>query len=91
MERELTKAQELTYELKVGEVMKKEVITVKPSDSMRDLREIFKVARPKSVTVLRMEVPCCGGLSYVAEQARNAVAPGMPLEVKVIGIDGALR
>lgn len=55
------------------------------------LRQIFQVARPKSVTVLRMEVPCCGGLAHITERAAKAVAPAMPVAVKIIGIDGSLK
>lgn len=55
------------------------------------LAAIYAAAQPKSVTVLRMEVPCCAGLAQAACQARDAVAPGLRVEVKIIGIDGQLR
>ena len=35
------------------------------------LAEILKEAQPKSLTVLRMEVPCCGGLAAAAVRARD--------------------
>lgn len=54
-EREFTKAQELSYELKVGEVMKKEVITVRPDNTMGDLRELLKVHRISGAPVVDEE------------------------------------
>jgi hypothetical protein len=55
------------------------------------LRHIIAEARPASLTVLRMEVPCCGGLAQAVREARNAAAPELPLSVHVIGIDGAIQ
>lgn len=52
------------------------------------LAEIFAEARPSSVTVLRMEVPCCGALATIAERARDAVMPELAIDVQVIGIQG---
>ncbi|MDA8432761.1 MAG: hypothetical protein M0Z60_07345, partial [Nitrospiraceae bacterium] len=42
----------------------------------------------RSVTVLRMEVPCCGGLAYVAKQALQASKKEIPYHEIVIGIKG---
>ena len=50
------------------------------------LEDIFAEARPRSVTVLRMEVPCCGGLAHVAQAAQAAVTPDLPLKVEIIRI-----
>jgi Pyruvate/2-oxoacid:ferredoxin oxidoreductase delta subunit len=52
------------------------------------LAEIFRQARPASVTVLRMEVPCCAGIAQAAREARDEVTPDLPLEVHTIAIDG---
>jgi hypothetical protein len=52
------------------------------------LKDIFEHATPASVTVLRMEVPCCGGIAQAVVQARNAVAGSTPLEIHTIGIGG---
>lgn len=54
------------------------------------LTEIFKEARPQSVTVLRMEVPCCGGLAQVAQEARRLAGADTRLEVHVISIQGGV-
>jgi ferredoxin len=52
------------------------------------LKDIFREARPASITVLRMAVPCCAGIASVAQQARDQVAPGVPLEIHTIAIAG---
>ncbi len=54
------------------------------------LEDIFRVAKPSRVTVLRMEVPCCGGLAEVAREARDAGFPEMPLEIHIFGIEGEI-
>jgi Pyruvate/2-oxoacid:ferredoxin oxidoreductase delta subunit len=53
------------------------------------LRAMFAAARPRSVTVLRMEVPCCGGLAHAVASARDEAIPGTPIEVVTIGIKGS--
>ncbi len=50
------------------------------------LTAILNLARPKSVTVLRMEVPCCGGIVRAVVAARNATIPDLPIAVHTIGI-----
>ena len=52
------------------------------------LKAMFVEARPRSITVTRMQVPCCGGLSNVVTRARNEVAPGTDLSIVTIGIQG---
>ena len=52
------------------------------------LTAIFAAARPRSLTVVRMEVPCCGGLTHAVAGARDAAIPGTRLEVVTIGIRG---
>jgi NAD-dependent dihydropyrimidine dehydrogenase PreA subunit len=49
-------------------------------------KEIFAAARPRSITVLRMEVPCCGGIVHAVREARDQSAPGLPVTVHTIGI-----
>ncbi len=55
------------------------------------LTEIFREAQPASVTVLRMEVPCCGGIAAAVIDALDSVAPHIPLEVHTIGIKGGIE
>ena len=49
---EITKIQELIYELRVGEVMKTDVITVTPSTPMGELREILRANRISGTPVV---------------------------------------
>ena len=55
------------------------------------LTEIFRENAIRSVTVLRMEVPCCGGLAYVAKQALQASKKDIPYHEIVIGIKGEVK
>ena len=50
--------------------------------------EIFEVAKPRSVTILRMEVPCCGGLPQMVIRARNRAKAATPITIHTIGIEG---
>ncbi|MFH1374159.1 MAG: 4Fe-4S binding protein [bacterium] len=52
------------------------------------LKAIYQEAAPRSITVLKMEVPCCNGIAQAAVQARNEVAPHIPVEVHTIGVRG---
>ncbi|MBN1477633.1 4Fe-4S binding protein [Candidatus Sumerlaeota bacterium] len=52
------------------------------------ITQICEIARPKSITVAIMEVPCCHGLAMITQQA--GARAGTPVEVKVIGIRGDL-
>jgi ferredoxin len=50
--------------------------------------EIFRRADIKSVTVLIMEVPCCGGLPMMVRTAMEKAGKTIPLETVVVGIRG---
>lgn len=52
------------------------------------LTEMFRTNSIKSVTVVRMEVPCCGGLIYLTKEAVKASGKDIPIEEIVIGIKG---
>ncbi|MBI5102256.1 MAG: iron-sulfur cluster-binding oxidoreductase [Nitrospirae bacterium] len=52
------------------------------------LTEMFKTNDIKSVNVVRMEVPCCGGLAYLAKQAIQASGKEIPYNEVVIGVKG---
>ncbi len=54
------------------------------------LAKLFARANPASVTVLRMEVPCCAGIAAATIEACEASLPGLPVEVHTIGIAGAI-
>lgn len=50
---EVTKLQELVYELKIEQVMIQDVITVSSNDSMRQLKEVLRLKRISGAPVLR--------------------------------------
>ncbi|MGB2579249.1 NAD-dependent dihydropyrimidine dehydrogenase PreA subunit [Elusimicrobium simillimum] len=52
------------------------------------LTEILKGNDIKSVTVIRMEVPCCGGLTYAVQKALQDCGKDIRLNIITIGIDG---
>ncbi len=54
------------------------------------LAAIVAAAGPRSLTVVRMEVPCCGGIVRALVDARNSSAPGLPVEVHTVGIGGGI-
>ena len=51
---------------------------------------IFKRNAIKSVTVLIMEVPCCGGMPIIVEKAMQAAGCKVPVETVVVGIEGGI-
>jgi len=55
------------------------------------LAQIFKVNQTPEITVVIMEVPCCGGLWRIAESAANEVNRDIVLNKIVIGIDGNIK
>jgi Pyruvate/2-oxoacid:ferredoxin oxidoreductase delta subunit len=55
------------------------------------MAEIFTRHTIKSITVARMEVPCCGGVRYVVEKALEKAGKKIPLEEKTITIEGSMR
>lgn len=52
------------------------------------LTEIIRQNNIKSVTIVRMEVPCCGGLEMAARQALQASGKFIPWQVVTISTDG---
>ena len=52
--------------------------------NLEKLAAIYHIAAPKSITVLRMSVPCCGGLAQAAILAQQLAGTAIPLEVVTI-------
>ena len=52
------------------------------------LTEILRTARPRSVTVARMEVPCCGGIAWAAREAVRLSGIPTPAVDVTIGVAG---
>ena len=59
-------------------------------DYSEKLTDIIKNNDIKSVTVLRMEVPCCGGLEAAAKKALQESGKFIPWHVVTISIDGKI-
>ena len=60
------------------------------ADYSEKLTEILKFNNIKSITLLRMEVPCCGGLEMAAKKALQNSGKSIPLQVITISIEGRL-
>ena len=60
-------------------------------DYSEKLTEIFAGNDINSITVARMEVPCCGGLEFAVKQAVSDSGKDIPLDIVTVGIDGELR
>lgn len=52
------------------------------------LTQILRVAHPKSLTVVHMEVPCCSGLVFMAKQAMKESGISIPLNEVTISVKG---
>ena len=54
------------------------------------LTEIIRGNDIQSVTIVRMEVPCCGGLEHAAREALRASGKFLPWQVVTISVDGKI-
>lgn len=59
-------------------------------DYAEKLTEILKSNDIKSLTVVRMEVPCCGGLEAAVKSALRASGKFIPWQVVTITVDGRI-
>ena len=57
-------------------------------DYVEKLTEIIRENEISSVTVVRMEVPCCGGLEHAVKTALKDSGKLIPWSVAVISTDG---
>jgi len=55
------------------------------------LAALVDEAEIRSLTVIIMEVPCCGGLLRTAQMAMARARRKLPIQVVVVGIDGEIR
>jgi len=55
------------------------------------LAEIVRSNNIRSVTVVRMEVPCCSGIETLARNAVDASGKDIPVETVVIGLAGDVK
>mgnify|MGYP002646452577 CR=1 FL=1 len=59
-------------------------------DYTEKLTEIIRSNEIKSLTIVRMEVPCCGGLENAAKRALQASGKFIPWQVVTISTDGGI-
>ena len=59
-------------------------------DYTEKLTAIIQNNNIQSVTIVRMEVPCCGGLARAAETALRNSGKFIPWQVKIISTDGQI-
>ena len=59
-------------------------------DYSEKLTQILRSNDIQSVTIVRMEVPCCGGLELAAQKALQASGKFLPWQVVTISIDGKI-
>ena len=59
-------------------------------DYSEKLTEILKHNAIRSVTVVRMEVPCCGGIENAVKQALQASGKFIPWNVVTVSTDGRI-
>lgn len=59
-------------------------------DYSEKLAEIIRNNDIRSVSLVRMEVPCCGGLEMAAKRALQASGKFLPWQVVTISIDGKI-
>ena len=54
------------------------------------LTKIISQNNIRSITIVRMEVPCCGGIQYAAEKALEKSGKSLSLNVVTISVDGKI-
>lgn len=59
-------------------------------DYSEKLEEIIRNNNIDSVTIVRMEVPCCGGLEMAAKRALQNSGKFLPWQVVTISVDGKI-
>ncbi|MBO5837499.1 MAG: 4Fe-4S binding protein [Oscillospiraceae bacterium] len=59
-------------------------------DYSEKLTQIFKYNNIRSITVTRMTVPCCGGLSHAVKTALENSGKNIPLHIVTISPDGQI-
>ena len=59
-----------------------------PVDYSEKLTQIIKLNEIKSVTVVRMEVPCCGGIEQAVKKALQDSGRFIPWSIITLSVDG---
>jgi ferredoxin len=53
--------------------------------------EVFQKAKPKSIKIAIMEVPCCGGMRMIVKEALKQAGVDIPVEEVVISARGEIK
>ena len=62
-----------------------------PVDYSEKLSDILRHNDIRSLTIVRMEVPCCGGIERAATAALDASGKHLPCQVVTIGMNGRIK
>ena len=54
------------------------------------LTQLFREQPIRSITVVRMQVPCCGGLPFAVKTALEEAGKQIPCQVVILGNDGCV-
>ena len=54
------------------------------------LASVFAQNNIKSITVARMEVPCCG-IDYIVQQAMEQAGVTIPIKVAIVSVTGEIK
>ena len=54
------------------------------------ITEILRLNDVRSVTVVNMDVPCCGGLRWIVDHALEASGKRIPVERRVLNVEGEM-
>ena len=60
-------------------------------DYSEKLAEMFRLNEVKSVTLARMDVPCCGGMEHAVRTAIRKSGRAIPCDVFIVGRDGSVE
>lgn len=60
-------------------------------DYSMKLMRILQYNDIKSITVVKMEVPCCGGLEFAVKKALQESGKDIPLQIVTIRTDGSIK
>jgi len=58
---------------------------------MDKLTALVDQAEVNTITVMIMEVPCCGGLLRMAQAAVERAERKVPIKAVIVGVDGEIR
>jgi len=59
-----------------------------PQAHVEKLARVIEEGRPRSIEVVMMEVPCCGGLYAIAQRAIERAGVGVELNKRVVSVEG---